>query len=285
VQAVNLAGRVAIVTGGGRGIGRAIALGLAAAGTNVVITAARNPEQASEVAQSARDALGRDCLLAVAADVTRESDCVHVVDAARERYGAVHILVNNAARGMRFIDERFLERPAKFWQADSGAWRMIVETNVNGPFLMARAVVPHLLAQRWGRLINISINHETMGRAGFSPYGPSKAALEAATAGWARELDGTGVTVNALLPGGITDTAMGQMRRRRRRGARCSIRRSWSRQCGGCVRPPPTQSAVSESWRTNGIRLCRRTKRHAARWGHCHGRRRAAARHLIRETT
>ncbi len=208
MQAVNLAGRVAIVTGGGRGIGRAIALGLAGAGANVVVTAARNPQEANEVARSARDALGRDCLLAVAADVTRETDCVRVVDAALERYGAVHILVNNAARGMRFIDERFLERPAKFWQAASDAWRMIVETNINGPFLMARAIVPHLLAQHWGRLINISINHETMGRAGFSPYGPSKAALEAATAGWARELDGTGVTVNALLPGGITDTAM-----------------------------------------------------------------------------
>lgn len=208
MEAVSLEGRVAIVTGGGRGIGRAIALGLAAAGANVVITAARNPQETSEVAQSVRDALGRDCLLAIAADVTREDDCVRVVDAAIERYGAIHILVNNAARGMRFIDERFLERPAKFWQAAPGAWRMIVETNVNGPFLMARAVVPHFLAQRWGRLVNISISHQTMGRAGFSPYGPSKAALEAATAAWARELDGTGVTVNALLPGGITDTAM-----------------------------------------------------------------------------
>jgi len=208
LETVNLTGRVAIVTGGGRGIGRAIAMGLAAAGANVVITAARYPWEASDVAQSARDALGRNCLLAVAADVRREGDCIRVVDAAIEHYGAIHILVNNAARGMRFIDERFLERPAKFWLAAPEAWQMIVETNVNGPFLMARATVPHLLAQRWGRLINISINHETMGRAGFSPYGPSKAALEAATAGWARELDGTGVTVNALLPGGITDTAM-----------------------------------------------------------------------------
>ena len=205
---VNLTGRVAVVTGGGRGIGRAIALGLAAAGANVVVTAARNPQEANDVAQPARDKLGRDCLLAVVADVTRESDCVRAVDAARERFGAIHILVNNAARGMRLVDERFLERPAKFWEAAPEAWRTVVDTNVNGPFLMARAAIPHLLAQRWGRLINISINHETMGRAGFSPYGPSKAALEAATAAWARELDGTGVTVNALLPGGITDTAM-----------------------------------------------------------------------------
>jgi 3-oxoacyl-[acyl-carrier protein] reductase len=208
VETVNLAGEVAIVTGGGRGIGRAIALGLAAAGANVVVTAARNPQEATEVVHRAREALRRDCLLAVAADVTREGDCSRVVEAAMDRYGAIHILVNNAARGMRFIDERFLERPAKFWQAAPEAWRTIVETNLNGPFLMARAVVPHLLAQRRGRLINISINHETMGRAGFSPYGPSKAALEAATAAWARELEGTGVTVNALLPGGITDTAM-----------------------------------------------------------------------------
>ena len=83
---------------------------------------------------------------------------------------------------------------------------MIVATNVNGPFLMARAAAPHMMRQRWGRIVNISINHETMRRAGFSPYGPSKAALESETIIWAQDLDGTGVTVNALLPGGATDT-------------------------------------------------------------------------------
>jgi 3-oxoacyl-[acyl-carrier protein] reductase len=85
---------------------------------------------------------------------------------------------------------------------------MIIDTNVNGPFLMAREVTPQMLKQDWGRIINISINHETMRRAGFSPYGPSKAALESETIIWAQDLAGTGVTVNSLLPGGATDTGM-----------------------------------------------------------------------------
>jgi 3-oxoacyl-[acyl-carrier protein] reductase len=85
---------------------------------------------------------------------------------------------------------------------------MIIDTNVNGPFLMARAVVPQMLKQRWGRIINVSMNYETMRRAGFSPYGPSKAALESETIIWAQDLAGTGVTVNSLLPGGATDTGM-----------------------------------------------------------------------------
>lgn len=74
--------------------------------------------------------------------------------------------------------------------------------------LVARAAVPHMLRQRWGRIINITMNHDTMRRAGFSPYGPSKAALESETVIWAQDLAGSGVTVNGLLPGGATDTGM-----------------------------------------------------------------------------
>jgi len=85
---------------------------------------------------------------------------------------------------------------------------MVIDTNVNGPFLMARAAVPHLLRAGRGRIVNISMNHDTMRRRGFSPYGPSKAALESETIIWAQDLEGTGVTVNALLPGGATATGM-----------------------------------------------------------------------------
>ena len=123
-------------------------------------------------------------------------------------FGGVHILVNNAGRGMRFVSEKFFDTPTKFWETDPAVWKMIIDTNVNGPFLMSRAAVPHMMKQRWGRIVNISINHETMRRAGFSPYGPSKAALESETIIWAQDLAGTGVTVNALLPGGATDTGM-----------------------------------------------------------------------------
>src|SRR5579885_2774752 len=189
-MAGELAGRTAIVTGGGRGLGRAMALGLAEAGVNVIVTAAHSRHEIEAVAEEARSFGGG------------------VVGEAMREWGAIHILVNNAGRGMRFVSERFLTTPTKFWETDPDVWRMIIDTNVNGPFLMGRAAVPRMLEQRWGRIINISMNYETMRRAGFSPYGPSKAALESATVIWARDLAGTGVTVNALLPGGVTDTGM-----------------------------------------------------------------------------
>ncbi len=101
-----------------------------------------------------------------------------------------------------------MTEPTRFWQADPDVWRMVIDTNVNGPFFMARAAVPAMLRGGWGRIVNISMNHETMRRAGFSPYGPSKAALESETIIWSRDLIGSGITVNALLPGGATLTGM-----------------------------------------------------------------------------
>ncbi len=202
-----LSGKTAIVTGGGRGLGRAMALGLARAGANVVITAARGRHEIEAVADRAKTA-GAGIVRGLTADVTSEEDDQFVVSEAIREFGAIHILVNNAGRGMRFVSENFLGTPTKFWHTDPAVWRMIIDTNVTGPFLMARAVLPHMLEQHWGRIINISMNYETMRRAGFSPYGPSKAALESETIIWAQDLAGTGVTVNSLLPGGATDTAM-----------------------------------------------------------------------------
>jgi NAD(P)-dependent dehydrogenase (short-subunit alcohol dehydrogenase family) len=204
----DLADKVAIVTGGGRGTGRAMALGLANYGANVIVTAARNLAEAEAVAAQARSETGRDCMFAIAADVASEADCARVVETALANFGGIHILVNNAGRGMRFVSEDFLERPTKFWETDPATWRMIIDTNVNGPFLMARAIVPRLLRNGWGRIVNITMNQETMRRVGFSPYGPSKAALESETIIWSQDLADTGITVNALSPGGITDTGM-----------------------------------------------------------------------------
>ncbi|SAK99512.1 Short-chain dehydrogenase/reductase SDR [Caballeronia temeraria] len=203
-----LAGKVAIVTGGGRGLGRAMALGLAAAGADVVISSASDPGEIRQVAGEAGQAPGAGRILAVAADVTRKEDCHQLVEQAVDTFGGLHILVNNAGRGMTFISDRFLTEPTRFWEVNPDTWRMIIDTNVNGPFLMAQAAVPHLLAQRWGRIINITMNHETMRRAGFSPYGPSKAALESETIIWAQDLADTGITVNGLLPGGASATGM-----------------------------------------------------------------------------
>ena len=196
--------RVAIVTGAGRGLGRAMALGLAGAGVRVVATAAR---ERAEV-QALADERGADTVLPVLADVRLEADAYRVVRAALERFGRLDILVNNAGRGMKYVSERFMTEPTRFWEVEPDTWRMVIDTNVNGPFLMARAAVPHMIRAGWGRIINISMNHGTMRRAGFSPYGPSKAALESETLIWAEDLRATGVTVNALLPGGATLTGM-----------------------------------------------------------------------------
>jgi len=185
-----------------------MALGLAAAGVRVVVTAARHPEELTQLTGETPGSPGTERVLAVAADVTREEDCERTVRTALAECGGLDILVNNAGRGMRFVSETFMELPTKFWEVNARTWRLIVDTNVTGPFLMTKAAVPHMLGQRWGRIINISMNHETMRRTGFSPYGPSKAALESETAIWAQDLVGTGVTVNALLPGGATRTGM-----------------------------------------------------------------------------
>jgi NAD(P)-dependent dehydrogenase (short-subunit alcohol dehydrogenase family) len=195
-----LAGKVAIVTGGGRGLGRAMVLGLAEAGAAVVATAARERDEV--------EALATDRIVAMVADVTKEDDCQQTVAVAMEKFGRLDILVNNAARGMRLVSEDFMTKPTCFWEVPTDTWQMVIDTNVVGPFLMARAAVPTMIANRWGRIINVSVSADTMRRRGFSPYGPSKAALESATVIWAQDLAGSGVTVNALLPGGPTLTGM-----------------------------------------------------------------------------
>lgn len=201
----SLSDRVVIVTGGGRGLGREMALALCGAGARVMITAARGADELAEVERAAA-APGR--IASRLADAARPDDCRRALAATLDAFGAVHCLVNNAGRGMRLISETFTTTPCRFWTTDPAHWRQIVDCNVNGPFNMARAVTPYLLEQGFGRIVNISTSLQTMVRAGYSPYGPSKAALEAMSRIWAEDLAGTGVTVNVLLPGGATDTAL-----------------------------------------------------------------------------
>jgi NAD(P)-dependent dehydrogenase (short-subunit alcohol dehydrogenase family) len=208
VKTSQIVSQVAIVTGGGRGLGRAMVLGLANAGIHVVATAARERTEIEAVAEEVLQSCGESRVLPVVADVTREDDCAAVVDAAVKRFGRLDILVNNAGRGMKYVSNEFLTEPTRFWEVASETWRLVIDTNVNGPFMMARHTVPVMLKAGWGRIVNVSVSQGTMRRRGFSPYGPSKAALESETIIWAQDLEGTGVTVNALLPGGATLTGM-----------------------------------------------------------------------------
>jgi 3-oxoacyl-[acyl-carrier protein] reductase len=199
-----LHGKVAIVTGGGRGLGRAIAEAYLAEGARVVVTGARERAEIDAIAETA--GTGRGC--ALLADVTDPRQSEGVVAQTIDRFGRVDVLVNNAGRGMKYVSQRFLSEPSRFWETDPGVWRMVIDTNVNGPFYMTRAAVPGMIERGSGSIINISMNYGTMKRRGFSPYGPSKAALESASIIWARDLEGTGVRVNVLLPGGATETGM-----------------------------------------------------------------------------
>lgn len=198
---MKLKDKVAIITGGGRGIGKAIAEAYAKEGAKVVVTSAQNKREIEEVASN----IGG---LAVQADVTNPDGVYHIVNTTISTFGKIDILVNNAARGMKFVNERFMTEWKPFWEAELDKWKLVIDTNINGVFLMTKAVVLHMLKNRYGRIINISINHDTMKRKGFSPYGPSKAALESMSYIWAQELENTGVTLNILLPGGATATGM-----------------------------------------------------------------------------
>jgi len=198
---MKLRDKVAIITGGGRGIGRAIALAYAQEGAHLIVTAAREWNEIQEVASLTSGT-------ALQADVTKTEDVEKIVRTTLSTYGRIDILVNNAARGMKYVSEDFTTTPALFWNTDPDTWRMIIDTNINGVFLITRSVVPIMLEQKWGRIINISVHERTMRRKGFSPYGPSKAALESMSTIWSKELEGTGVTLNMLLPGGATLTGM-----------------------------------------------------------------------------
>lgn len=180
-----------------------MALGFARAGAaGITVTASQSMEEIESVVREIDDIAGPGHGLAVGADVTRWRDCRNTVDRTLEKFSAVHVLVNNAGRGQSAISS---DR-APFWEADMDGWRVVIDTNINGPFLMARAAVSHFRDQGWGRIINISKSLDSMHRRYNTPYGPSKAALEAASMSWAQDLDGTGVTVNTLAPGGGVDT-------------------------------------------------------------------------------
>jgi NAD(P)-dependent dehydrogenase (short-subunit alcohol dehydrogenase family) len=195
-----LDGKIAIITGGSRGLGREMAIGFAAAGAaGVTITAAPGSDEAAdsiqaelnEVLTAIKQAGGQG--IASFAEVSDANDCKRVV--------------NNAAKSGRYV--RKGRSGLLFHQADPDGYREIIDTNILGPFLMAWASTQHLMDQGWGRIINISKNVDSMHAAAISPYGPTKAALDAATLEWAGELSETGVTINSLSPGGAINTKFG----------------------------------------------------------------------------
>lgn len=191
-----LAGQVAVVTGAGRGIGRAIARRFAAEGAAVVLTA-RTAKEVDEAAAEIAQAGGRAA--AVAADVAREDDCERIVRAAREKFGAIHILVNNAG----------IFGPVKPCEEITPAeWDEALAINLRGPFLLTRLVLPEMYARGSGVILNISSIAAKMAYTWEAPYAASKAGLLGLTRCVAAEAARKGVRVNAICPGPVFETRM-----------------------------------------------------------------------------
>ncbi|GGI98143.1 hypothetical protein GCM10010121_005520 [Streptomyces brasiliensis] len=190
-----------LVTGGTSGLGLAMATALAEAGASVALTG-RSAARAEAVAAGLPGALGLEL------DVRDEASVARAVERAWSRLGGIDMLVNNAGIGMRTVNPRFMTDPRGFWEVPPDGFRAVIDTNLTGYFLVAREVTPRMLAAGGGRVVNISVNDTTMRRAGFVPYGPSRAGTESLSRIMAADLHGTGVTVNLLLPGGATVTGM-----------------------------------------------------------------------------
>jgi 3-oxoacyl-[acyl-carrier protein] reductase len=162
----------------------------------------------AQVVKDAKDVAGEGRLIPIVADVRSDADCQRAVGETRRAFGTVHVLINNAGLGIQVIENYSKKPRTPFWETDLEPWYALVDTNVHGVFLMARAVAPIMIAQQFGKIINVSTNRHTMLRLGGSSYGGAKAFVETASRVWAAELAGTGVTVNVLLPGGPVDTGI-----------------------------------------------------------------------------
>ena len=201
-QVSDLGGIRVLVTGATSGLGAAMAAALAAAGARVMVTS-RVQARAETTARE----LGSPAIPAQL-DVRDERSVAACVDRARDAWGGIDMLVNNAGIGMLTVNPRFMSEPQAFWEVTPAGFRDVMETKVVGCFLVARAVVPLMLRQGGGRVVNISMNEQTMIRRGFVPYGPAGAGVEALSRVMAADLAGSPVTVNLLLPGGATRTGM-----------------------------------------------------------------------------
>ena len=184
-----LAGRTAAVSGGARGIGRAIAMELGRQGANVIITYRREELMANAVAGDIR-AFGAECST-VRVDVRNAEDLEGLFEEARQGYGGVDILVNNAGVTEDGLVMRMSEE----------SWDRVIETNLKGTFLATRLALRHMTRARWGRIINITSVAGVMGNAGQANYAAAKAGIIGFTRAVAREVASRTVTVNAVAPG------------------------------------------------------------------------------------
>ena len=186
-----LTGQTALVTGGGRGIGRAIALALAESGMEVVVNYSNSAAAAEEVVELITASGGK--AYALQANVAMEEDVDGLIKTVLERSGRLDVLVNNAG----------ITRDGLLMRMKTSEWQAVIDLNLTGVFLCSRAVARPMLKQKSGRIINITSVVGLMGNAGQANYAAAKAGVVGLTRSPAKELASRGITVNAVAPGFI----------------------------------------------------------------------------------
>jgi 3-oxoacyl-[acyl-carrier protein] reductase len=190
-QQLPLAGKIALITGSGQGIGRATAQRLAKSGADIVINYRSNTNAANE-AKASIEALGRRCI-AIQADVSQEEDVTRLFAEANAALGPITILVNNAGT----------TRDKLILQMSLADFEHVLDSNLRSTFLCTRAALRGMMKARWGRIVNVSSVAGLLGSAGQANYGASKAAIIALTLSTAREMASRNITANAVAPGFI----------------------------------------------------------------------------------
>jgi len=195
-----------VVTGASSGLGYAMAEALLGEGAKVALASRPSPKLA-EAVKKLKDK-GYTTVFELPLDVRSEESVEDAVKWVKTEWGQIDVLVNNAGIGMRTVNPNFLTEPQPFFHVSPEGFRNLIDTNVTGYFLTSRGFTPLMVEQGKGKIINISMNYETMKRKGFVPYGPSRAATESLSYIMAEDLKEFGVSVNMLLPGGATVTGM-----------------------------------------------------------------------------
>ncbi|HEY1796339.1 MAG TPA: SDR family oxidoreductase [Stellaceae bacterium] len=202
-----MADQIALVTGGLRGLGKAMSLGLARAGYPVMAVGHIESDAAEMEAEAAALQL-RDRLRPLVADLRQAEECDRVVAETRSRFGALDLLVNNAGLTFTYIDPPRFSRGTvlPFYTVGDEIIDNVITTNYLAADRLSRRVAAAMVEKGWGRIINVTTKLDTMNRTGTHPYGASKAALEMATEVWAKDVEGTGLTINIVNPGAGANT-------------------------------------------------------------------------------
>lgn len=199
----SLLDRVVIITGAGSGLGRSMALALAGAGCSIAAVDI-SVDRLGQLKKEAGNLAGE--ILSVCLDISEAENCVSIVEETVKTFERVDAVVNNAGVSIAIIHPNFRQENVMFWEVPEDKWDTMFNINTRAPFIIAKTAVPYMIKQKWGRIVNVTTSLDTMIRPAWTPYGPSKAALEAASANWAGDLREKGVTVNVLLPGGPANT-------------------------------------------------------------------------------